>query len=232
MARKFWWPRRLVDQQMIVRNFRSKIAGHAAVLGLSPAETAAAVALCDTMITAYNATEACKLTMQAMTAWRDEVLFGKQTGAVAPAAPLFPAPPAGGLTRGAVDQFIELRNQIVAAPGFNESIGDDLGLLGPEHRRKDASEIVPELNFRVANGGWIKVTGSLQGTDAVRIEKKAGDGEFTTAAFLTITPGEFPLTTTTPGAVERVALRAIFIRKNKEYGNFSPIYNVVVDSAV
>ncbi|MBK9165213.1 MAG: hypothetical protein IPM21_15160 [Acidobacteria bacterium] len=53
MARKFWWPRRLSKQQMLVLNFRSKIAGHAAVLGLSPAETAAAVALCDTMLTAY-----------------------------------------------------------------------------------------------------------------------------------------------------------------------------------
>ena len=231
MARKFWWPRRLVDQQTIVRNFRSKIAGHAAAIGLSPAETAAAVALCDTMITAYNATEACKLTMQAMTTWRDEVLFGKQTGAVAPAAPLFPAPPAGGLTRGAVDQFIELRNRIVAAPGFNEAIGFDLGLIGPEHRPKDEAEVFPELNFKVSNGGTINVTGSLQGTDAVRIEKKAGDGEFATAAFLTLTPGHFTLTTSTPGAVERFALRAIFIKKNNEYGNFSPIYNVVVDSA-
>ncbi|MBK9165214.1 MAG: hypothetical protein IPM21_15165 [Acidobacteria bacterium] len=167
-----------------------------------------------------------------MTTWRDEVLFGKQTGAVAPAAPLFPAPPAGSLTIGAVDQFIELRNRIVAAPGFNESIGFDLGLLGPEHRPKDEAEVFPELKFKVTNGGTINVTGSLQGTDAVRIEKKAGDGEFTTAAFLTITPGDFQLTTTTPGAVERVALRAIFIRKNKDYGNFSPTYNVVVDSAV
>jgi len=216
---------------MLVRNFRAKIAGHAAVLGLSPAETAAAVALCDTMVTAYNVTEACKATMQAMTTWRDEILFGRETGALAPVAPLFPAPPAGSLTMGAVDQFIELRNRIVAAPGFNESIGADLELLGPEHRPKDPSEVIPELNFRVSNGGTIKVTGSLQGTDAVRIEKKAGDGEFTTAAFLTLTPGDFQLTTTTPGAVERVALRAIFIRKNKDYGNFSPIYNVVVDSA-
>lgn len=231
MARKFWWPRRLSKQQMLVLNFRSKIGTHAAELGLSPAETAAAVALCDTMLTAYDATEQCKLTMQAMTTWRDEVLFGKQTGAVAPAAPVFPAPPAGSLTMGAVDQFIELRNRIVAAPGFNESIGYDLGLIGPEHRPKDEAEVFPELNYRVSNGGTINVTGSLQGTDAVRIEKKAGEGEFTTAAFLTLTPGHFTLTTTTPGAVERVALRAIFIRKNKDYGNFSPTYNVVVDSA-
>ena len=64
--------------------------------------------------------------------------------------------------------------------------------------------------------------------DALRVEYQPNGGKFATIAFLTKTPGGFQLTPTNPNQPEKGMIRCVFIKKNAEFGNFSPNYPVTV----
>lgn len=228
MARKFWWPTTLADQSSLMQNFSSKIGGYAAQLGFTPAQVTAAQTLCTTFINAFNFAEGCRTAMQGVTQWRDLVFYGEPTGNNAPPTPAFPNGGDFTYTRGVVTRFIQLRDQIVANNGYTLAMGEDLGLIGPESAERPAADIAPVLKAVVSMGNYINLTGSMQGMDALRVEYSKTGGQFTTVAFLTKTPGGVQINTSTPNVPENGFIRAVFIKKNEEYGNFSPNYPVLI----
>ena len=60
------------------------------------------------------------------------------------------------------------------------------------------------------------------------VEYAPKGGEFTTVAFLTKTPSGFQITPTSPSGAKTGFVRAVFIKKNEQYGNFRPNYPVTV----
>jgi hypothetical protein len=64
--------------------------------------------------------------------------------------------------------------------------------------------------------------------DALRVEYAPKGGNFSTVAFLTTTPGGFQITPGTPGQPEKGHIRAVYIKKNEVYGNYSADYPVTV----
>jgi len=141
---------------------------------------------------------------------------------------MFPVGGAPAYKVGSVKLFFALRDRIVAAAGYTQAIGEDLGIIGSESTARPASEVTPELKPTVSMGNFVNLAGSMQGMDALRVEYRTGTGAFTTVAFLTKTPGGFQITPTTPNQPEIGFLRAVFIKKNEEYGNSSPTYQVTV----
>lgn len=228
MARKYWLPHGLPQQAMLISNFRTKIGEYGAPLGLSPAEVAAAVALCDSFLAACNLTEQCRATMMAMTAWRDRILFGKPDLAPAPPPPAFPVPAPASYSQGVIKQFMLLRDRVLAAPGYTAAIGEDLGVIGPEKLRPAPGSITPELKAEVSTGFRVTLSGSMQGMDALRVEYSRDGSAFRTVAFLTTTPGGFQITPENPNQPEKGFLRAVYINKNDQVGNFSAIYPVTL----
>ena len=77
-------------------------------------------------------------------------------------------------------------------------------------------------------GNTVNIAGSMQGMDALRVEYQPVGGKFATVAFLTKTPGGFQITPTNPNQPENGFIRAVFIKKNEEYGSFSPNYPVTI----
>lgn len=228
MARRSWWPTGLANQSSLMQNFRSKIAGYASQLGFTPAEVTDAQTLCTTFINAYNFAEGARTAMQGATQWRDLVFYGEPTGTPAPPTPTFPNGGDFTYTRGAVTRFFQLRDQIVVNNGYTVAMGEDLGLIGPENTERPAADVAPQLRAIVTMGNTINLSGSMQGMDALRVEYAKQGGEFTTVAFLTKTPGGFQVNTAAPNVPENGFVRAVFIKKNEEYGNFSPNYPVTV----
>ena len=166
--------------------------------------------------------------MLAATAWRDDVFFGEPTGNPAGRAPVFPVPSGATFTRGTVTQFIELRELIVALPAYTMAIGEDLGIVGAEITPRPTDEIVPVFKRVSASGHSVTLAGSMQGFDALRVEYAPKGGNFAPVAFLTNTPGSFQITPATPGGAEIGQIRAIYIRKNAEVGNYSANYPVTL----
>ena len=228
MALKFWWPTSLAAQLVLIQNFLAKIAKYAAVLSLTPAQIAAAEALCEAFIGAFNATEQARQTMQAMTQWRDEVFNGSPEGTPAPAAPMFAVVGVTAYTLGVVRQFFALRDLIVASPGYTALIGEDLGIVGSEITPSGPEQTTPVFKSVTTNGYTVNITGSMQGFDALRVEYARKGGTYSQIAFLTKTPGGFTITPATPGAAEAGHVRGVFIKKNEEYGNYSADYPVTV----
>ena len=105
MARAYWWKTSLSEQVAQVNNFMSKIGGYAAELGWTPAQVSAAIAVCQMIVDAINAANQCRSTMQAVTNWRDIVLYGEPEGSLGPKFPVFPVVDGNDFNCGAVDTF-------------------------------------------------------------------------------------------------------------------------------
>lgn len=228
MARKAWWPGMASEQLVLVQNFQTKIATYAAVLNLAAEQITAAQALCDAFIGASNLMEQSRTAMRAMTQWRNIVLYGDPTGEASPAPPIFPVGGAPAFTRGVVKQFFAFRDMIISLPGYTDAIGEDLGLIGPEITLIAEADMFPDLRAIVSNGNFVNLNGSMQGMDALRVEYAPKGGQFSTVAFLTKTPGGFTINTGDPSQAQAGLIRAIFIRKNADFGSFSPSYPVTV----
>lgn len=229
MARKFWWPGSMPEQVVLVQNFQTKIGSYATALGLTAGDVTAAQGLCDAIVGAYTLVETSRLTMQAATQWRDAVFTGEPVGSNAPAPPVFPVGGAPAYKLGSVRSFFALRDRIVASPGYTQAIGEDLGIVGAEASRPAPGSVVPELKATTSTGYWVSLSGSMQGMDALKVEySRDGGNNFQTVAFLTNTPGGFQVTPVDPTKPEKGFIRAVYIKRNEEVGQFSPNYPVTV----
>lgn len=226
MAVKFWWATSMPAQLVLVQNFKAKIENYASVLPLTPAQVAAALELCDAFIGAFNAVEQCKQTMIAMTKWRDDIFSADPVGAPAPAAPIFPVMGSVNYTLGTVTQFFKLRELIVASPGYTQAIGEDLGIVGAQIIPPSPDQLTPQFRSVTVSGSTVSISGSMQGMDALRVEYAPSGGSFRTVAFLTNTPGGFTLTPENPDQPETGQIRAVYIKRNVEVGNFSASYPI------
>jgi hypothetical protein len=226
--KKYWWPAMMAHQLTIVTNFQSKIGGYAAILGLTPAEVAEATEICDSFAGAFSATQQCKATMHAMTKWRDAVFYGSPAGMPAPDAPVFPVVGRTTYTNGVVKRFIKLRDRIVASANYTVQIGEDLGIVGAEVTPISPGKLAPQINATTAAGFWVNLKGSMQGMDAMRVEYAPKGGNFTTVAFFTNTPGGFQITPANPNQPESGQIRAVFVKKNKDFGNYSAVHPVTL----
>lgn len=215
-------------QLVLVQNFGVKIANYATVLGMTPAQLDAAEALCSNFVSAFNAAEQCKATMIAMTKWRDEVFYGEPAGGAAQAAPVFPVIPANTYTLGTVTEFFRLRDRIVASAGYTQAIGEDLGIVGATIVPPAPETVTPNLKTSSLGNYRVQISGSMQGADALRVEYAPSGGDFAPIAFLTNTPGSFQITPANPNQPESGVIRAVYIKKNEEYGNYSANYPVTV----
>ncbi len=230
MARRPWYPTSLAEQAAMFLNIKGKIGGYTAVLPLTAAQETRIVLICNIFNAIYTYVEAMRATTSSLIEWRDEILTGVPTGTAAPAAPAYSAVtlPAGSF-RGIITEFKDLRELIVALPGYTDAIGEDLMIVGEEITPPSAPSVHPDLNVTTATGYVVNVAGSMQGYDALRIEyQRQGSTAWNIAAFATKMPASFTISPATPGQPENGQIRGIFIKKNEEFGNFSPNYPVTV----
>lgn len=227
MKLKFWWPSSIPAQIVVGQNFKAKIGSYADVLPLTLAQVTAAQGLCDAFVGAFNVTEQCRQTMVAMTTWR-EVFIGEPTGGAMEPAPIFPVVGTVTYQKGVVKQIFALRDLIVASPGYTPAIGEDLGIVGTYTTPSSPDTMTPQFKAVTTSGYSVNLTGSMQGMDAMRVEYAPKGGEFRTVAFLTNTPGGFQVTPSAPGQPETGYVRAVYIKRNVEVGNFSADYPVTV----
>ncbi|MFN0278087.1 MAG: hypothetical protein ACKVRN_05720, partial [Pyrinomonadaceae bacterium] len=160
----------------------------------------------------------------------DIILRGSPTGGAAPAPPTFPAyAPIAGSTIGIITAFRDFVDLIKASPGYTRAIGEDLMIVAVKPDALTEGEITPALKIKPTGGHTLEIAGSLQGLDAMRVEYiKDGTSTWHIAAFLTSLPGEISIALTTPGQPETGRIRAVLIKKNEEFGNFSPEYPVTL----
>lgn len=224
-----WFPRSRANQAVMFTNVKAKIGGYAAILPLTAAQVARIEAICDVFIAVFNFTEQVRATGTSITEWQDDIFTSSPPGDPAPDPPSFPvfAKPTG-FTIGIFDEFRDLRDKIVGADGYTTAIGEDLMIVAPKADDVIEDNLLPEIGVKTEPGYKVKVTGSLQGTDAMKFYYKRKGGEFVTVGFLTKLPGEFQITPQTAGNAESGELYAVFIKDNEEIGQPSLIHPVTI----
>ena len=135
-----------------MQNFQVEIAGYATPLGMTVPQVTAAQEICAAFIGAFNATEQCRMSMIAMTQWRDLIFTGTPSGGDAPLAPVFPVVPDDDFKIGAVTEFFKLRDRITVSPGYTLAIGGDLGLVGAGIVPPAPDTVAPELKTSTTVG--------------------------------------------------------------------------------
>jgi hypothetical protein len=232
---KDWLPTRLPEQAVVFENVAAKIAGYQTALGLTAPQVAAIQRICAEFDTAYTRTEQSRAATLALVQWRDTIFKGTPQGTVAPDPPVFPTieMPVGS-TIGILAEFRALRDIMLAAPGYTESIGEDLmivanGSSGPNIPTGDA---MPELKLQVGSGYEINIAGPMHGMDAMRVEYQRNNNGSTWSlvGFLTKTPGVVHISPQTPGDPESGRIRARYIHSNDPVGSYSAEYPVTVSA--
>jgi len=233
MATKDWFPTSMPDQLVMFQNVRAKSDVYQTVLPLTVTQVERINLICDIFVNAYTFAAQAKSAMEGVTNWRDNIFTGSPAGTAAPAPPTFVAAtmPVGSFI-GIFDEFRKMVDLIKSSPGYTRAIGEDLMIVAPQNGGADTNSptnpVTPELKVSTASGYQVVIAGSLKGMDAMRVEYRPKNGNWTTAAFLTKLPGNFTVTPQTPGDPETGHVRGVLIRKNEPVGNPSPEYPVTV----
>ena len=209
-------------------NISGKIGGYQATLPLTAGVVSEIEEICANFIAIHNFVDTSTATMDSLFEWRDLFLKGEPVGDTLPAAPVFGAIGVVTGTIGIIKRFREIRELIVASPGYTEAIGEDLQIVGAEIGPTPEGAIVPDLKVTVAPAYKINVSGKMQGANAIRFEYKRNGGDWVSLGFLVKMPGSLTITPQTPGQPEAGTIRAIFVKDNQDFGNFSPEYAVTV----
>ena len=225
-----WFPTRLADQAAMFTNITGKIGGYTTVLPITTAQRDEILLICGQFLAINNYVTASRATTESLVEWRNFVFDGEPTGDPCPEAPDYTVfSISEGYFIGIFTRFRELVDLIKASPGYTRAIGEDLMIVAVKSDSVLPEDLTPELKVSAADGYVVNIGGSLQGTDAIRIEyKRNGAAAWAIAGFLTKLPGSVTITPNTPGEPEVGNIRGRFVKKNADVGNSSPQYSVTL----
>jgi len=140
-----------------------------------------------------------------------------------------PADPPANVPPGVKARIREIAATIKAQKSiYTTADGDLLGIIPPDEANRNPSDFTPDLKLRSLANFALEAECRLFGLDGLRIEYRHKGGEWQLAAFLTSNPGVFNIHPQVAGQAEQLEIRAVYIEKNANYGNYSPIYTVVI----
>ena len=183
-------------------NYKEKIVLYGVILGMTPAEIDAEIAICDVIITSINGVNAQKTTLKKVIDIRDEVINLQ-----------------GG----------ELRADIArhkTATGYTEAIGQDLGIIGTSVEF-DPNSYKPILTVELF-GGNIRFRFVKAGVNGLNIYKRQkGTSNFILLSRATKSPFDFHPTLVEANKPEHWEFRAFGVINDLEIGLASDIVEIV-----
>lgn len=152
-TRNSYYPARIGDQIIWLRNFRNKLGTYTATLDYAAADITAIVADADQVVfqldTINSAAEQFRLSISARIRL---ILDGPENLPLSP-VPVF-NPPAGPapVPPGALKRLLRFIKNMKTRTGFTEPIGEDLGIIGDEDTTKRSGADIPEVTAEARSG--------------------------------------------------------------------------------
>lgn len=221
MARRTYYPIRADQVAPWHQTFAAALVQHATALQISPEELAQAQTDARTLATAASYAAAVSAFSQEVTAWRD-ILHNADPHTTPPSLPQPPALPTlpPDTLPGIRSRTKQLVARIRSAKGFNEAIGRDLGLFGPELSN---APFTPKLTAKALTGSRVELRFTKSRYPAVRIESKRGsEQDWSLLAVATTSPFEDTRPPLSAGQPEKREYRVQALEKNHPTGNPSP----------
>jgi hypothetical protein len=157
-----------------------------------------------------------------------EIIIDGKIGEPVPTFPKIELPVPPTLTVGIIKQTRKLVRRIKEAEGYTDAIGKDLGIVKPDADGGSAENIVPALANRGVAGFGIETSFLKRGMDGLRLEYRHKGGSWQLATIALSSPVIYNITPQTPGFAEQLEIRAIYMKKNATFGQYSPSYTVVI----
>lgn len=218
MAKSYFIPSDDNGKVPWLNNFSGKLSKYNAIVGISAAEVASAVA--DAAFFAYvlDAKNQTARYAQNWTAYKNAARDGGSMGEI-PAAPVLGVAPAL-VAPGIFSRAAALAVRIKKHPGYTEAMGRDLGIIGAEET-VDVNAMKPVLTLTLQGGkpniGWVK-----NGMDSLEIWVDRGTGSF---SFLTIdtVPDYLDTFAAAPGSSAAWKYKAIYRLHDDQVGQWSDV---------
>lgn len=223
MKRQIYFPIRIGDQIVWLRNFKTKVPVHATALSLDPAEVTTLLLDVDTAIYALDTYRGALAPAQSagyecieIALYGDTVAGNVTWMGFTPPAGAPAARPNGALKR----VFAFIADEIKRSPGYNQAIGEDLGTEGPEAPPPPPpGSIAPEFNLRSNTGGKLEVLWTKGPYDGVKLEFDLGTAG--TQNDIDLRPN-YTLNWLPPaGQSVIIKVRLRYILKGEDFGNWS-----------
>lgn len=213
-----------------MENFAAQLPGLATKYGISATKVSDTTA--DNAWVQYwvQAKFAAKQQEKQLTDFVDAVVNG-ELGKPEETAPVWelPASPPADVDTGIKKRVREIAAEIKAQKSiYTESDGELLGIVAPDQSDPAAETTAPELKLRTEPNYTLEVEFRKFGMDALRVETRQKNGNWTLAAILTSSPATINVIPLSPGDAEQIEVRAIFLQKNKTFGNYSNTYNAII----
>ena len=239
MKHNAYYPTNVPEQIIWLTNFFNKLIGHAASLGVSTAECAAAVADARWLIYLLGSWQPAKV------AWAKsctDAVREAQTGSgttpfVLPVFTPPPLPPADAaaslpavvaVNPGALNRLFDLVQVMKKAPNYNDTLATDLGTLGSELTLPDLATLQPEFTAKLTgtqvfiDWGW---GGNGAHLDMLQLQVDRGTG-WADLAYDT-TPG-YTDTHPLPAVLTKWKYRAIYRVGDAQVGLWSATVEIAV----
>ena len=226
MKRNSYYPGRVGDQIVWLTNFPDKIVRWATVLGLTPAQVAAAQADCRWLV--YVLREwlpAARAWSLACTNAAYEIQSG--TGTAAQTLPVFVPPPhaedVAPVAPGALDRIFALVQLIKDSGKCTDVIAADLGILGSAATGPNLAAVQPDFTATVVSGqvflkwGW---GGNADYLEFIEFLVDRADGKGSVFLATDTTPG-YTDTTPLPATLTKWTYKAIYHDGDHQVGLWS-----------
>jgi hypothetical protein len=212
--------------------FKDNIGPYATLLGLTAPEIASQSA--DAVN--YNYVIGCGMSVeqasQQWSMWEKLIRHGGTAPASgAPVLPTLGAAPAP-VELGIEERFRTLVRRIKAHPNYNASIGDALGIEGPEQTALDLSTVQPRLKLKISGGvvvinwGW---GGQGEQLDMIRLEVDRGTGAGFVLLATDTTPG-YNDNEPFPATAAKWTYRGMYYVGDSPVGQWSDLVSINVGS--
>ena len=220
-------PRTDTELALWLTNFSNTFAAHAPALGFTEADVSsvkADAAMVNFLLGDYIPTY--KSALQARTSYKNLVM----TGPIGVAGGALPPPPTTGpapavVPPGVLPRLRNLVQRIQLAPGYNEVIGRDLGITGPEGGPSAPDTTArPVLKARSTGPGTVQVDFTKEKFDGVVVEsRRAGEGEWQSLGVDSYSPYIDDRPPSQAGKPEVREYRARYILRDHATGEWSDI---------
>lgn len=220
-------PRTDTELALWLNNFSNSFAAHATALGFTEADVNSVRA--DAAMVNYllgDLLPAYKSALQARTSYKNLVMIGpigRAGGALPPPPTTGPAPAV--VPPGILPRLRNLVQRIQLASGYNEVVGFDLGITGPEvGPAAPDSSAKPTLKARSNGPGAVQVDFSKEKFDGVVIEsRRAGEDGWQSLGVDSYSPFIDDRPPAEAGKPEARQYRARYILRDQATGEWSDI---------
>lgn len=222
MIRQNYYPVRIGDQIVWLRNFKTKLPAHATTLSLVAGDVTAILLDVDTAIYGLE-TYRGALAPASSSCYRciEVALYGDDVpGDVAWLGFSAPAGAPAAVANGCLKRiFAYIGDEIKTAAAYNQAIGEDLGTEGTEPPPPPPGSTAPEFDLRPTSGGKLEVLWTKGRFDGVRLEFDLGTAG--TQSDIDLRPN-YTLNWLPPaGQTAIVKVRLRYILKGEDFGNWS-----------